>query len=193
MSNLNLALQFATQCHQGQRRLSGEDYIAHPIRVMTRLKTLDMPTDLLVTALLHDTIEDCGLTKAEITENFGEYVSKMVGYLTKPEKGTVKERLEAYYRDLAFISVAHPEILLIKICDQLDNIGSFSVFKLEKRERKLREISEISLPLYRKVLRQNLAPEIHSAFVQLLSELEESLDDGFYDLKEAKIKALQTA
>ena len=193
MNNLNLALQFASKCHQGQTRISGEEYIRHPIRVMTRLKALEMPDELLITALLHDTIEDCGLSKEDISENFGEYISKMVGYLTKPEKGTVHERLEAYYRDLAFISVAHPEILLIKICDQLDNIDSFSVFKLEKRERKLREISEISLPLYRKVLSQNLSPEIHSAFINFISELEEAVADGFYDLKEAKIHALQTA
>lgn len=193
MNNLNLALQFATKCHQGQRRISGEEYIRHPIRVMTRLKAIEMPEDVLITALLHDTIEDCGLSIKEITESFGEYVGKMVGYLTKSEKGTVQERLEAYYRDLAFISVAHPEILLIKICDQLDNIDSFSVFKLEKRERKLREISEISLPLYRKVLSQKLSPEMHSAFINFLSELEEAVADGFYDLKEAKIKALQTA
>ena len=77
------AYVFADQCHQGQMRVSGEPYIAHPLETALFLADLHLDAHTIVAALLHDVVEDCGVTLEELDSRFGVEVSKLVDGVTK--------------------------------------------------------------------------------------------------------------
>lgn len=175
MALLENALQFAHRSHLGQTRQSGEPYINHPVRVMYRLKSFDMPQSVLVSALLHDILEDCEQIKVnDLEEVFGEYIAGLVKYLSKPPSG-VRNRIPGYYHQLSQAAIQHPELLMIKMCDQLDNLQSLWVFDAEKRERKIREVQELSIPIYEQALDRCMPLQMRQAFHQLLSALKIAL------------------
>ena len=77
------AIDFATQAHEGQKRKSGEPYIIHPLAVMNILREWGMDEDTVIAGVLHDTVEDTGVTLDEIKEKFGETVAFLVDGVTK--------------------------------------------------------------------------------------------------------------
>ena len=77
------AYERAAQAHQGQHRLSGEDYVNHPVEVATILADLKLDAATIVAALLHDTVEDTELTPQEVADEFGADVARLVEGVTK--------------------------------------------------------------------------------------------------------------
>lgn len=149
---LDLALRFAGFCHKEQQRKSSKQpYIVHPITVARRLiEDFGQDEDVLVAALLHDTIEDCDYAKAneaEMRQVFGKRVVDLVQALstpasleTEPDKSE-KERLKREYlqKKLAEFAGNNPEALAIKLADRLDNVSDLGVGDAQKAYKRADE------------------------------------------------------
>lgn len=131
IDKLSVALGFATEWHEGQKRkYTGEPYINHPIEVMNIVKSVPHTEEMLITALCHDLIEDCGVEYCELADIFGEEVALLVHWLSdrsKPDDGNRARRKEI---DRIWISVADPQAKTIKLADLISN--SKSIFEHDK-------------------------------------------------------------
>lgn len=117
---------FALRAHQGQqRKYTGEDYIVHPVEVMDTVMSVPHSTDMLCAALLHDVVEDCGVTLDDIKTNFGAGVEDLVFWLTDPP--TVKggpNRAERKRMTRERYSIAPAQAQTIKCADIISNTTS---------------------------------------------------------------------
>lgn len=125
------AYQFAKKAHEGQKRkYTNEPYIYHPVEVMSIVSTVHHTEEMLAAALMHDNIEDCGITYEEITKEFGVITAWYVDALTdvsKPEDGNRAKRKEI---DRQHTAKASPEAKTIKLADLISN--SRSIVKHDK-------------------------------------------------------------
>jgi (p)ppGpp synthase/HD superfamily hydrolase len=151
------ALDFATKAHEGQKRkYTGEPYIIHPIEVMNIVKTVPHTDEMLCAALLHDVVEDCGVTLEEIRAEFGNEVCFMVNDLTDfscPEDGNRAKRKEI---DRIWISQAEPRSKTIKLADLISNTKSicqhdrnFAKVYIKEKELLLEVLTEGDPVLYK--------------------------------------------
>ncbi|MBL7995344.1 bifunctional (p)ppGpp synthetase/guanosine-3',5'-bis(diphosphate) 3'-pyrophosphohydrolase [bacterium] len=126
------ALDFAKLAHNGQKRDEGTPYIMHPLRVANILmdEVAAMKSDIICTALLHDVIEDCGITMKELKNNFNESIAQMVKILTKDP--SIENHKRVY---VEIIMNSSDPVKLVKVCDRLDNLRSlrFSTNKTKMR------------------------------------------------------------
>ena len=156
------AYYFAEQCHQGQTRLSGEPYIAHPLQTALFLANLNLDSHTIIAALLHDVVEDCEVTLEEISSRFGEEVSQLVDGVTKLTRMDVRfqqssngldlsdEQDQLYSESLRKMLVAMAEdirVVLIKLADRLHNMQTLDALPVEKRKRIAQETLDIYSPL----------------------------------------------
>src|SRR5919107_93937 len=145
---LQHAYDVAEARHEGQQRKSGDPYITHPLAVATILAELGMDTTTLVAALLHDTVEDTGLTLDDITTAFGSEVAHLVDGVTKLDKVKFGEAAEAETIRKMIVAMARdPRVLFIKLADRLHNMRTLRFLPPEKQERKARETLEVLAPL----------------------------------------------
>ncbi len=164
---LSDALTLAKRAHQGQKRDEGDPYVIHPIRIANMLISDLKVTDgnIIIAALLHDVVEDTGITLEEIKEKFGEEVGELVHLLTRDkEKETKKEKFEKTLRGSA-------EDKLLKACDYLDNLRSllFRTDREERWQRHLREAEEMYIPMAEATRDEWLISEMKKAYRQALS------------------------
>lgn len=139
------ALDFATAAHASigqKRKYTGEDYIVHPIAVMEIVKTVPHTEEMLMAALLHDTVEDTPVTIEDIQQEFGDVVATLVADLTdisKPEDGNRKVRKEMDRNHTAAASSAAQTIKLADLIDNTKSIGQFdpNFWVVYKREKQL--------------------------------------------------------
>lgn len=152
------SLQFAKKAHQRQKRLSGEDYIVHPLFVAKILAELKLDSSSIVAAILHDVIEDTEIKAEEIEKKFGKDVSEIVLSLTKLKKITLpRKKLNSddqramiqinALRQVFFAMAKDLRIVIIKIIDRLHNIKSISVFPRKKQKSIAKETLYIYAPL----------------------------------------------
>lgn len=126
----NEAVAFATAAHAGQcRKLSGIPYILHPMEVSAIAATMSNSEDLLIAALLHDTVEDCGVEPAEIKRRFGARVAALVQSETEDKHlgGTDEETWQQRKEDslLMLANTRDPEVKMLWLADKLSNVRSF--------------------------------------------------------------------
>ena len=156
------AFVFADQCHQGQMRISGEPYIAHPLETALFLANLHLDHHTIVAALLHDVVEDCGVTLQELDSKFGNEVTKLVDGVTKltrmddrfleanPDSNLSEEQDHLYAESLRKMLVAMAEdirVVLLKLADRLHNMRTLDALAPEKRRRIAQETLDIYSPL----------------------------------------------
>ena len=145
---LQRGYDLAEECHRGQLRKSGDPYITHPLAVATILAELGMDTTTLVAALLHDTVEDTGLTLADLETDFGPEVAHLVDGVTKLDKVKFGEAAEAETIRKMIVAMARdPRVLVIKLADRLHNMRTLRFLPPAKQERKARETLEVLAPL----------------------------------------------
>ena len=144
------AYRFARAAHEGQKRLSGEAYISHPIRVATILAELRADIPSLVAALLHDVVEDTDVRLEDIEQHFGKEVAGLVDGVTKLGKLPMKDRVEAQAENLRKMLLAMAKdirVIMIKLADRLHNMRTLSGLPANKQQRIARETLEIYAPL----------------------------------------------
>jgi (p)ppGpp synthase/HD superfamily hydrolase len=137
MGMVKESIYFAKKYHGDQKRQSGEPYYSHPIEVAYMVADYLFRTDIIVTAILHDTIEDTELTKEKIAEEFGVKVANQVQDLTRIKCEGIKissaETVELLYREKKY------DVLLIKLFDRLHNTQTIGAKSPEKIEKIIRE------------------------------------------------------
>ena len=157
------AHRFAAECHRGQRRLSGGPYIEHPLQAALFLADLRLDSTTVAAALLHDVVEDCGVTNQQLTDRFGEDVAKLVDGVTKLTRMDLKfagqdgaqrdgsfqeERLHA--ESLRKMLVAMGEdirVVLIKLADRLHNMTTLRALPPHRQRAIAQETLDIYAPL----------------------------------------------
>jgi (p)ppGpp synthase/HD superfamily hydrolase len=141
------AMEFSKKCHQGQVRDFGEPYYSHPFEVAELLLLSSYPYltgDGIITALLHDVVEDSDATYEIIEELFGRNVSFMVGLLTKYDSNG---QIVQFPNIINNLFVKSKEAALIKICDRLHNISTMSLREAEKQNKLRIETATYIMPL----------------------------------------------
>jgi GTP diphosphokinase / guanosine-3',5'-bis(diphosphate) 3'-diphosphatase len=145
---LQRAYDVAEEAHRDQRRKSGDPYITHPLAVATILGELGMDTTTLVAALLHDTVEDTDYLLADLEEDFGEEVARLVDGVTKLDKVQLGSAAEAEtIRKMVIAMARDPRVLVIKLADRLHNMRTMRFLPPEKQAKKARETLEVLAPL----------------------------------------------
>jgi GTP pyrophosphokinase/guanosine-3',5'-bis(diphosphate) 3'-pyrophosphohydrolase len=144
------AYRFSDAAHLGQKRLSGEPYITHPLAVAGALAEWHMDSQAVIAALLHDVMEDTAVTKAEISERFGKSVADLVDGLSKLDKIEFQSYEEAQaenFRKMLMAMARDLRVVLIKLADRLHNLQTMSAIRPEKRRRIAHETLEIYAPI----------------------------------------------
>ncbi len=207
---LQRAYAVAEQSHRGQLRKSGDPYITHPLAVATILAELGMDTTTLVAALLHDTVEDTGMSLDDVRGEFGEQVAHLVDGVTKMDKVKYGSAAEAEtIRKMVVAMARDPRVLVIKLADRLHNMRTLRFLPPDKQERKARETLEVLAPLAHRLGMNTvkweledlsfatLYPKRYDEIVRLVAErapsrdtyLAEVIDRIRADLREGGVKA----
>ncbi|MBC7719879.1 MAG: bifunctional (p)ppGpp synthetase/guanosine-3',5'-bis(diphosphate) 3'-pyrophosphohydrolase [Chitinophagaceae bacterium] len=150
VDNVRRAYRFADEAHLGQLRNSGEPYITHPIAVAQQCAEWKLDAQALMAALLHDAIEDCGVTKPELLERFGAPVAELVDGLTKLEKLEFKTREENQsesFRKMLLAMARDVRVILIKLADRTHNMRTLGDTPRAKWARISRETLDIYCPI----------------------------------------------
>ncbi|MFZ5596825.1 MAG: RelA/SpoT family protein [Bacillota bacterium] len=150
LSLLRRAYGFAAEAHQGQKRISGEEYITHPLSVAMILSELEMDLETLLAGLLHDVVEDTGVSLEQIRKEFGDGVSLLVDGVTKLGRLEFKSKEEQQAENLRkmFLAMARDiRVILIKLADRLHNLRTLKYHPVEKQREISKETLEIYAPL----------------------------------------------
>lgn len=144
------AYHFALKAHSGQKRVSGEDYICHPLQVAIIISNMLLDCDTIAAGILHDTVEDTDITFRDLEIHFGKNVAIMVDGVTKLGKIQFDSQEEAQIENLRkmFMSTARDlRVMLIKLADRLHNMRTMEVMPDYKRRQKSKETIEIFAPI----------------------------------------------
>ena len=144
------AYYFAEQAHDGQRRRSGEAYVSHPLAVAEILADMHMDHQSLMAAMLHDVIEDTGITREALSEQFGEAVANLVDGVSKLAQIKFGSRAEAQaenFQKMALAMAKDIRVILVKLADRLHNMRTLGVLRPDKRRRIAKETLEIYAPI----------------------------------------------
>ena len=151
---LRQAFEVARNAHEGQTRKSGEPYITHPISVATQLAEWRLDAQGLAAALLHDVLEDTGVSKATLAEGFGKSVADLVDGLSKLERleyATRESEQAENFRKMVLAMARDIRVIIIKLSDRLHNMRTLDSMREEKRKRIARETMEIYAPIANRI------------------------------------------
>jgi GTP pyrophosphokinase len=186
---LNRAYVYAMKAHGNQKRASGDPYFSHPLEVAAILTDLKLDDATIVTALLHDVIEDTPITRAEIDQLFGAEIGTLVDGLTKIRRldlVTKKAEQAENFRKLLVAISSDIRVLLVKLADRVHNMRTLEHVKPETRRRISEETLDIYAPLASRMgmeaMREELEdhafrwlhPEAYAAVTAKLAELRKS-------------------
>jgi guanosine-3',5'-bis(diphosphate) 3'-pyrophosphohydrolase len=153
---------FAEQAHYGQVRRSGEPYVTHPLAVAGVLAEMHMDHQSLMAALLHDTIEDTGVTKDDIGAQFGSDVAELVdgvSKLTHIEFDSVELKQAENFQKMALAMARDIRVILVKLADRLHNMRTLGVLNRDKMRRIALETLEIYAPIAMRLGMNNVRME----------------------------------
>jgi GTP diphosphokinase / guanosine-3',5'-bis(diphosphate) 3'-diphosphatase len=144
------AYRFADEAHLGQMRASGDPYITHPIAVASLCAEWKLDVQALMAALMHDTLEDCGITKTEIIEKFGAPVAELVDGLTKLDKlefNTREDNQAESFRKMLLAMARDVRVILVKLADRTHNMRTLGDMARSKWARISHETLDIYAPI----------------------------------------------
>ncbi|MBS0357700.1 MAG: bifunctional GTP diphosphokinase/guanosine-3',5'-bis pyrophosphate 3'-pyrophosphohydrolase [Proteobacteria bacterium] len=165
------AYLFACEAHKGQKRRSGEAYVTHPIAAATILAKMRMDYQSIIATLLHDVLEDTGLTKEELADSFGEDIAELVDGVSKLTQISFESRAEAQaenFRKMILAMVRDIRVILVKLADRLHNMRTLGVLPPKKRRRIARETIEIYAPIANRLGMHSLYIELENLGFQAL-------------------------
>ncbi len=177
---INRAYVFAMKAHGAQKRASGDPYFSHPVEVAYKLTQYKLDVASIVTALLHDTVEDTEVTLDDIEASFGKEIRQLVDGVTKFSRleGKSENLKQAEnFRKLLIAMSEDLRVLLVKLADRLHNMETLKHIKSpEKRQRIARETVEIYAALAERIGMRNVKDELQDlAFAELYPEARESI------------------
>ena len=178
---LNRAYVYTVQKHGTQKRASGDPYFSHPVEVAGLMTDLKLDQETIVTALLHDTVEDTLATIDDVEANFGKDVARLVDGVTKLSKIEAMPEDERAAENLRKFLLAMSEdirVLLVKLADRLHNMRTLHFIKSEEKRRRIaRETMDIYAPLAERVGMYEYMREMQAlAFEQLEPDAFETID-----------------
>jgi len=162
VNSVRRAYFYAEQAHDGQFRRSGDAYVTHPLAVASILSEMHMDHQSLMAAMLHDVIEDTGITKTAIKSQFGNTVADLVDGVSKLNKITFSSRAEAQaenFQKMAMAMAKDLRVILVKIADRLHNMRTLDVLAPDKRRRIARETLDIYAPIANRLGMNNVRVE----------------------------------
>ena len=165
------AYKFADAAHLGQFRASGQPYITHPIAVAGLCADWKLDSQAIMAALMHDTIEDQGVTKAELIQKFGAPTADLVDGLTKLDKlqfNTREESQAESFRKMLLAMARDVRVILIKLADRLHNMRTMQAMAADKRVRIARETLEIYAPIAHRLGLNQMYRELQELCFELL-------------------------
>lgn len=163
IKDVETAYFFAEKAHDGQMRRSGDPYITHPLAVARILSEMRMDHQSLMAALLHDVIEDTGVSKEALASEFSDTVAELVdgvSKLTHLEFETVAEKQAENFQKMALAMAEDIRVILIKLADRLHNMRTLGVLRPDKRRRIARETLDLYAPIANRLGMNNLRIEL---------------------------------
>ena len=189
LEKIKQAFIYAAELHNGQRRLSGEPYISHPVQVAKIVAELGLDTDSICAALLHDTVEDCAeKTSLEIlSKMFGKDVSMLVDGLTKIFSVQLADKEEAHIENIRKMLLAMNKdirVIFIKLCDRLHNMRTLGAKKEDRQRAIALETMYIYAPLAHRLGIQKIKLELENLSLYYLDpigyeEVHEAIDSKY--------------
>lgn len=181
LSVIDKAYKYAYEKHFGQKRLTGEEYIIHPLNVAYILTRISADYETLSAALLHDVVEDCGVSVSEIEENFGHNIAILVDGVTKINKLNLSGTTEALINNQRKILVGLSEdvrVIIIKLADRLNNMQTLFVHSEKKQKETARETLDILTPIADRLGINSIKQDLEELCLRYLKP------DEYYDIVE---------
>ncbi len=169
---IRTAYDYGLRMHDGQMRKSGEPYFTHPVAVAAILTEMRLDDATIVTALLHDTIEDTRSTYTEVSQLFGEEVAELVDGVTKLtnlQLSSSEAKQAENFRKLFMAMSRDLRVILVKLADRLHNMRTIKSMKPEKQAQKARETMEIFAPLAGRMGMQWMREELEDLAFRVLN------------------------
>jgi guanosine-3',5'-bis(diphosphate) 3'-pyrophosphohydrolase len=163
VARIEEAAEFGASAHKGQKRLSGEPFIAHPVAAAAILADLRLDADTLIAAILHDVIEDTPTPKDQLAARFGADVAELVDGVTKLDAIQFKSREEAQaesFRKMLLAMVRDLRVILVKLADRTHNMRTIEAMPLPRRRAVARETLEIYAPIAERLGLYNMKLEL---------------------------------
>lgn len=201
------AYMYAYEKHFGQKRKSGEDYIIHPLNVAYILAGINADYKTICSALLHDTIEDCDVTKEEIEELFGGEVAYLVESLTKINKLNFSCDSEATIANQRKILVGLTEdvrVIILKLADRLHNMRTLWALPEKKQKENAKETLDIFIPIAHRLGMNSIKseledlclryskPDVYFQIVEKLNKKKSERDEAVNEMKNTVSKLLNS-
>ena len=185
---LNRAYVYTVKMHGAQKRASGDPYFSHPVEVAGLMTDLKMDEDTIITALLHDTVEDTLTSIEDVEAKFGPEVARLVDGVTKLSKieaQTEDERAAENLRKFLLAISDDIRVLLVKLADRLHNMRTLHFIKSpEKRRRIAKETMDIYAPLAERIGMYEYMREMQLlAFEQLEPDAYKTITDRLADIR----------
>ncbi|WP_347138005.1 bifunctional (p)ppGpp synthetase/guanosine-3',5'-bis(diphosphate) 3'-pyrophosphohydrolase [Paracoccus sp. SSK6] len=181
------AYEYGMRMHEGQFRHSGEPYFTHPIAVAAILTEMRLDDATIVTALLHDTVEDTRSTKEELAATFGTEIAELVDGVTKLtnlELSSAQSKQAENFRKLFMAMSRDLRVILVKLADRLHNMRTIRSMRPEKQVKKARETMDIFAPLAGRMGMQWMREELEDlAFKVINPEARNSIIRRFVSLQ----------
>jgi (p)ppGpp synthetase, RelA/SpoT family len=165
IEKIKKAYLYAKDLHEGQFRKSGEEYISHPIAVAEIVTGLELDTDSICAALLHDTVEDCKIEVSQIKKDFGEPVAMLVDGLTKLVQIPFEDKEEEHIENLRKMFLAMSKdirVIFIKLADRLHNMRTLDAKIEDKRRATALETMHVYAPLAHRLGMQRMKQELEN-------------------------------
>ncbi|VTZ51497.1 GTP pyrophosphokinase rsh [Methylocella tundrae] len=193
---LNRAYVYAMKAHGAQKRASGDPYFSHPLEVAAILTDMKLDDATIVSAVLHDVIEDTDSTREEIDRLFGPDIGRLVDGLTKLKKLDLVSKRAAHaenFRKLLLAVAEDVRVLLVKLADRLHNMRTLHFVPAEKRARIAEETLDIYAPLAGRMGMQGMRDELEDlSFKHLMPDAYAMIQTRLEDLRQKNGKIIAT-
>ena len=169
---IHAAYNYGREMHEGQFRRSGEPYFTHPVAVAAILTEQKLDDATLITALLHDTIEDTKSTYGEVADKFGDEIASLVDGVTKLtnlQLSSTETKQAENFRKLFMAMSKDLRVILVKLADRLHNMRTIKAMKPEKQQQKARETMDIYAPLAGRMGMQWMREELEDLAFRVLN------------------------